>query len=347
MVSFKFLLMRLWYFIPILLFGIYVFRKTQRIKLFFWLYIAAMCVVITYTTINHSLYGFGEKESHWVMFPFFKDHTSYGAMCAFITPLITTFYFSKKQSPLMQFIYGLVLIVAVIGLYFSFSRAAWLSVVIAFLVWLFIRFKIKFKYLAVVGVILLSLILVNWTKINYLLGENTSEHTTENFEKRLQSAANITTDASNLERINRWTSAWAMFQDKPIFGFGPGTYAFEYAPYQDPDNKTIISTNFGNKGNAHSEYLGPLAEMGFLGLITFTLIVVMVFYKAITLYVRYPESEERKIILALVLAMTTYFAHAFLNNFLDMDKVAIPIWGAVAAIIALEIKLNKEKSLSK
>lgn len=341
-VSFKFLLMRLWYFVPILIFGIYVFRQTKRIKLFFWLYIIAMCAVIAYTTINHSFYGFGEKESHWVMFPFFKDHTSYGAMCAFIVPLIVLFYFSKKQSPLMQLIYWLVFVIALIGLYFSFSRAAWLSIVVSILVGLFIKFKVKFKYLAAVGLTLLILILANWTKIDYLMSENTSEHTTENFEKRLQSAANITTDASNLERINRWTSAWSMFLEKPVFGFGPGTYAFEYAPYQDPDNKTIISTNFGNKGNAHSEYLGPLAEMGLFGLIAFTFIVAMIFYKSITLYVRYSAGEERQIILALILALTTYFIHAFLNDFLDMDKVAIPVWGAVAAIIALEIKLEKQ-----
>jgi len=30
--------------------------------------------------------------------------------------------------------------------------------------------------------------------------------------------------------------------------------------------KTIISTNFGNNGNAHSEYLGPLSEQGIIGL---------------------------------------------------------------------------------
>ena len=34
-----------------------------------------------------------------------------------------------------------------------------------------------------------------------------------------------------------------MFNEKPIYGFGPGTYQFEYSSFQDPDDKTIISTN--------------------------------------------------------------------------------------------------------
>ena len=33
-------------------------------------------------------------------------------------------------------------------------------------------------------------------------------------------------------------------------------------PFQDASDLTIISTNFGDGGNAHSEYLGPLSEQG-------------------------------------------------------------------------------------
>src|SRR5690606_17884018 len=121
----------------------------------------------------------------------------------------------------------------------------------AILVLLVIKFKIHFKYLAAIGVFALGVVFVRWDKINMEMARNKSEHTTEEFGERLQSATNVTSDASNLERINRWTSAVEMFKDRPWFGFGPGTYAMEYAPYQDPENLTIISTNFGNMGNAH------------------------------------------------------------------------------------------------
>ena len=42
-----------------------------------------------------------------------------------------------------------------------------------------------------------------------------------NIEQRLQSIANVTTDASNTERFNRWASAMRMFNEKPFFGCGP------------------------------------------------------------------------------------------------------------------------------
>jgi O-antigen ligase len=175
------------------------------------------------------------------------------------------------------------------------------------------------------------------------MARNKSEHTTEDFGKKLESATNVTTDASNLERLNRWSCAISMFEDRPFFGYGPGTYSFEYARFQEPENLTIISTNFGDAGNAHSEYLGPMAEMGFMGLIAMLLIVTAIFYKGITLYYKWPasDSEMKTIILMMILSLVTYFVHAFLNNFLDTDKAAVPIWGFCACFIALEMRLNR------
>ena len=45
----------------------------------------------------------------------------------------------------------------------------------------------------------------------------------------------------------------------------------------------------------------------------------------------------------MILSLSTYFIHAFLNNFLDTDKAAVPIWGICAMVIALEKSLLDEK----
>ena len=45
----------------------------------------------------------------------------------------------------------------------------------------------------------------------------------------------------------------------------------------------------------------------------------------------------------MIMAMTTYFIHAFLNNFLDTDKAAVPIWGMCAMIIVIGLQ---QKSLA-
>lgn len=349
LVSFKYLLAKLWFIIPILFFGPIVFKKRNNVKAFIWLFSIAMILAISYTLTIHASYGFGEKEGHWVMWPFFKDHTIYGSTVAFLVPLLFSLYFSKKHQPLIQMtLIGLILI-ALIGLYFSYTRAAWLSVLSALAVLVVIKLRIHFKYLATIGIFAGIVLLLSWDSIEMELARNKSEHTTEEFGERFQSAANITTDASNLERLNRWSCAISMFQERPVFGFGPGTYAFEYAPFQDPDNLTIISTTNGDLGNAHSEYLGPLSEMGLFGLFGILGIVSALFYFSITLYIRWPkeDKEMRTLILGMILSLVTYFVHGVLNNYLDTDKAAVPIWSFCAIFIALDLHLRSTTGQSK
>jgi len=39
-------------------------------------------------------------------------------------------------------------------------------------------------------------------------------------------------------------------------------------------------------------------------------------------------------------SMSTYFIHAFLNNFLDTDKAAVPIYGMIAILFVLNKRLS-------
>src|SRR5690606_10585832 len=130
-----------------------------------WLYATGMTIVMVYTVINHAGYAFGEKESHWVMFPFFKDHTIYGAMVAFLVPLLFGLYFSKKHVPLVQAILFAMIAINFIALYFSYTRAAWLSIVATLGVWLVIKLRIKFSILAGTAIIFGLVAYFSWTSI--------------------------------------------------------------------------------------------------------------------------------------------------------------------------------------
>ena len=340
LVSFKFILSKLWFIIPILFFGSHFFKKETNRNWFIRLFIIGTSCTIIYTLIHHSTYDFGEKAGHWVMSPFFKDHTIYGAIIAMIIPLLLSWYFSEKYAPLIQISLIGIIIIVFFGLYFSYTRAAWLSIAIAIIVGFIIHFKVNYKILLFLASVACIFLFFQWDTIQIELARNTHEHTTEAFDERIQSAANVTTDASNLERINRWNCALSMFQQRPIFGYGPGTYALEYAPFQEAKNLTIISTNFGDMGNAHSEYLGALAEMGLIGLLTFIAFVIAIFYSAIQLYYSWPadDKQTRIKIFGMILSLTTYFSHAFLNNFLDTDKAAIPVLAMCSIIIVLDLK---------
>ena len=223
----------------------------------------------------------------------------------------------------------------------SYTRAAWLSLVAALGVYLLIRFRVKFKYLLALGAVAGIYIIFSWTQLQQNLERNRSEHATENLDERVESMANITTDASNLERLNRWSCAVRMWEERPVLGWGPGTYAMVYAPFQLSSEKSIISTNSGDRGNAHSEYLGPLSEQGLPGLLLMLILIGWIVYTGITLYLRMPEGQLRVVVLTLVLGLITYFIHGVLNNYLDTDKASVPVWGFTAILVVLDLKYPK------
>ena len=121
---------------------------------------------------------------------------------------------------------------------------------------------------------------------------------------------------------------------------------FNYAPYQLSAYRTIISTNSADGGNAHSEYLGPMAESGLLGLVSFLVLMVAIIYTAVHAYSRTNDKRLKTLLMSSLLGLITYFMHGIMNNFLDTDKLSVPFWGFTAIIVALDIytrKLEKEK----
>jgi len=345
LVSFKFLLARMWFVVPFYVFGIHLFRKRQNIRLFIWLYAIPLVIVIIYTTYQHSLWAFEENAGHWVMTPFYNDHTAYGAILAMFVPVFVGFTFTRSYTRIVRFFALIVLLFLLMGLYLSYCRAAWISLVIALMFYLIILFRIKFKYIVFSLLIGGLVFYVFRFEILDSLSKN-KQGTSGNFMEHVQSMSNISTDASNLERLNRWASAIRMFKERPVFGWGPGTYQFEYAPYQSSEEKTLISTNAGDRGNAHSEYIGPLSEQGLAG----TLIVITLFIYSIVVamrvYRRSGEREVRTLTLAIMLGLITYYFHGLMNNFLDTDKASVPVWGFIAVLVALDLFYlpSKEKT---
>lgn len=337
LVSFKYWLSQLWFIIPVYFFGITLFKDYKNIKIFLWVLAISTFIVVVYSTINLSQISFLSKNAaHFVVRPFYKDHTIYGAVLALLAPVWWGIFFKAKLKPLTKYISLIFAFAFTIGVILSYSRASWLGLLFALGVWGIVKLKIKFKYLittiAVVGVLIFSF----WHQIIDRLEKNSQESSSK-LSHHISSITNISTDASNVERLNRWYCAIEMFKEKPITGWGPGTYMFQYAPFQLERMRTIISTNFGDVGNAHSEYLGPLAEQGLLGIFAIILLTIIVVSSGLRIYKKSDNKEIRMLALGITLGFLTYFLHGLMNNFLDTDKVAVPFWGLVAILVALDI----------
>jgi len=345
LVSFKFLLARLWFVIPFYFLAILLFRKTSNIRVFIWLYSIPLMGVIFYTIAHHSTFGFEEEAGHWVMEPFYNDHTAYGAVLALFLPVFVGFTFSKVYGKTTRFFAFMILVILLVALYLSFCRAAWISIVATLMVYFVILFRIKFKWIVLITGGLLIFFFLFQQQIWDVLERN-KQGTSGDFTEHVQSITNISTDDSNLERINRWQSAFRMFSERPVLGFGPGTYQFEYAPFQLSKEKTLISTNAGDRGNAHSEFIGPLSEEGLPGMLIMLTLIIMVVVYGIKIHKQAKTPETRLISLTVLLGLITYFLHGTLNNFLDTDKASVPVWAFIAMLVALDMYQNKTEEQS-
>jgi O-antigen ligase len=196
-----------------------------------------------------------------------------------------------------------------------------------------------------ISALILTVVLALSANLIWQQMDSTTEDSSADLQQHLRSSANISTDQSNLERINRWNCALRMFAEKPHLGWGPGTYQFRYAPFQRASEKTPISTDFGDAGNAHSEYLGSLSETGWPGALIFLSITLTAVITGIRCWYRERRGPSGYFVLALVTGLLTYAVHALMNSFLDSDKISALWWGFIALITAMDIEQKPEPEI--
>jgi len=314
LISFKYVLVRAWFFSAFYFLAISLFRRRINIERFFWAFAIGLGVVAVYAiTKQASTNLFSKQTAAGSACPFFNDHTSYAAAIAFVIPILIGFLSTGMTRLKRIFTFGFILFFTV-ALILSYTRAAWLSLIFGGGVYLLIRFRIRLRtiFLVVLATIAFAVSFQDQIASSLERNKAVSSH---NLLEHIQSITNIRSDDSNAERINRWHSAIELFNERPIMGWGPGCYTFVYCDFQLANDRTSISTNRGDGGNAHSEYLGLLSEAGVPALTLYLLILGLVYYKGIRFY----QSSNNKIMNALVMAsligISTYVMHSTLNDF--------------------------------
>lgn len=86
----------------------------------------------------------------------------------------------------------------------------------------------------------------------------------------LRAGSNYVVDPSVLGRIAAQEVAWAMFRDRPLFGFGPGLYPLEVPNYAGTVDTAVLEPTDA----AHNLYAQIAAETGIVGLIGWMVLVV-------------------------------------------------------------------------
>lgn len=338
-VSFKFALARTWYITLFFFFAVKIFKDYNRIHWFLRAFIIFTLVLVIYTLVMHSADGFSRSSSYGISWPFFPDHGMYAAAIAFAFFALVFYTFYIRQFNVHVFfspVFVFLLLILLFGIIVSFTRATWLSLIVSAGLWALLRMKIRFSWILIVLLTVSTIAIVKQDEILYSLEAN-KQGSSDELEGHVKSVSNITTDPSNLERINRWKCAGRMVSERPVFGFGPGTYVFKYGPFQKSSELTLISTNSGDLGDAHSEFLSAMSEMGFTGLAIWVIVVLTTISYGFKVIYNTTELKVKLTAYIALLGLMTYYTHAVLNNYSQYDKVAVPLWAFTAIIAALDL----------
>lgn len=338
-VSVKFVLVQSAYVVVFFYGAIVLLAKddaTTLVTRFLLSYFTGIALVLGFALYAYAGYGFNPVTRPGIFKPFYNDHTLIGAALALLAGVFLGLSRTKKW---WLFFSGL----AILGILLGASRAAILGVITLPFAFIFYRF-VWLRWATLVVAVLLPIFFIvlptSQMQWRWDSGKNRSTYASQNLAAHTASIAQYKSDYSNLERINRWVAALEMTKERPLFGFGPGTYRLTYIPYQQPEFQTPLrvrnpdSPPPGSGGSAHSEILLQLSESGIFPVVVFLLMLGTWGYQAIA-------NPHSILALAAFLGLSSYVIHMQVNNFLDIDKFALLFWFC-GAIIQVAYAQHKE-----
>lgn len=325
MISLKYIIVQFLHFYCFCILSLVIYRHDSRFiyHLFSGLFVT-VALALAYIWWHHYSYDFRPDTAQVAGDPFFRDHTHFGLFWLLMIP------FALALSQKFSFSRGLrwFLVPALfLGVFLSFSRAVWVTAALLTFIFVWYHFE-KLRWIMALGLILLASII-------YSSNPRSESHSrTGSTSQLIRSLQNLPEDVSIRERVNRYSAAIKMGMDRPITGFGPGTFPKYFIPFQHPKLMTRISVTTyerherGRGGSTHSEYLRVLSEEGFTGFFLWILITLIVLIYGVR------SLDRADWLMQGSLATFICFAfHGLFNNHLHDDKIAAIVWLAIAIIL--------------
>jgi O-antigen ligase len=138
-----------------------------------------------------------------------------------------------------------------------------------------------------------------------------------------------------MERVYRWVAGFYMIRERPIVGFGPGSFYESYMPYTDKHFVTYVSDNPERSG-MHNYFLMTATDQGIPGLIIFSSLLIVGLLKAEWLYHRLDDEYARNVIVASTGTLCFIIFVLLLNDMIETDKVGTFFFFCLAMIVSIE-----------
>ena len=277
------------------------------------------------------------------MSPFYRNHVSYASLLALFTPFV---WYARNWYPARSrnwWILTIGFVVLLIGTYFSYTRAAYVSLLIAWGAYYIIRFRLMKTAIG------LS-VAVTFAAVLYFNIDNTYLDYAPDFEKTIAHKRfdNLVTatykgeDISTMERFYRWVAANYMIRNNPWVGFGPGNFYNFYHQYTVSSFETYVSDNPEQSG-VHSYFLMTATEQGLPGLFFFLLLNFFFLIKGENIYHQTKQPKRKQIVMAVLLSMVVIDSLLLINDLIETDKIGTLFFLNIAILINMDLANRRDE----
>lgn len=343
LISIKVFTAKIWYILPFFLFPLITFKETaeyeRTYKIVYKFLFVAICIVL----VRHAFEGFSFAASHGVVRPFFRNHVNYAAISVVCLPFVWAFLRIQKLEGKSTKWLTVIFLIFIVGIYFSYTRAAILSMIIALGAY-YIIFKGWVKqalaissFIAFIGVVWLS-----WNnKYMEFTPDFEKTITHKEFDNLLEATYKLE-DISSMERVYRWMAGIEMIKDRFWMGFGPGSFYSNYKSYSISRFQTYVSDNPEQSG-IHNYFLMTWVEQGLIGFLIFIGLCFVLLIESENLYHRCTDLKDKYLVMACALAFIIIFAMNLINDLIETDKVGPFFFLNMAFLLFISSKYKKSK----
>ena len=341
-VSVNLVLANAWYVATFFFLASRMLNNEREVRQFFWAVFSTLLFTVLVVMLRHAAYGFSFADIYRVLHPFYRNHVAYASIIVVFLPFI---WYVRKWYPAYGRIWWLLsisLLILLAAIQLSYTRAAYVSVVIAIGAFYIIRRRLT-KYvllLALAGTVgMVAFMSYGNRYLEYAPNyETTISH--QDFNNLLQ-ATYSGEDISTMERVYRWVAGFHMSVKEPVFGFGPGNFHNFYKTYTVTSFKTYVSDNPDQSG-IHSYYLMTLVEQGLPGLLFFLLLSAYALLRGEAIYHRARLEKDKHMVMMALLSLIIILSLLIINDLIETDKVGRFFFVNLALLINLDLRLQTE-----
>lgn len=345
LISIKFAIAKIWYITTFyLLAGHLLKNKSDLRKLFTWLIIPLSFTIII-VLIRHAAYGFSFEDVYRVLSPFYRNHVTYACIMVVVFPFAWYAIYWYWERVGLRYLLIATIPFLIIATYLSYTRAAYVSLILVAGFYVIIRLRWT-KYALATAVIVSIFGLAHMAQNNNYLDyapdyERAITH--KEFDDLLTATYQLE-DISTMERVYRWVAGAFMVVEKPVVGFGPGNFYHFYHSYTVSRFRTYVSDN-PEKSSAHNYYLTLALEQGILGLLIFLSLCFYALLKSEQIYHRLRSAEERTYLLAIVFSFFIILCVLLINELVETDKIGSFFFLMLAMLVNWDLRAQAlEKS---